>query len=678
MHSLSRFVPKFSPQAVLNRLFVPLVLGTLASAGHGAQNSDSPSLVAQRADFLAAEDALRTKQLERYRSLHGQLGDYPLQPYLEYSELRRRLYLLPHEDVDHFLERHSGTYIGERLAREWLETLAKNARWRDYQKYFPLANTNRTELRCYHLRARLKTGDEKALEEVAELWNVGRSQPKTCDPLFRTWMERGYLSGGIAWERHGKAIAAGNLSLARYIARKMPAELRPLADLYTQVHRQPEQLANHDKFAAQTPEIHEIILHGIRRYALRDPLAALGHWERYDAQHYFPAEDRARTQEYLITHLAVEGHVKAAQRLLKQTEEVSSSALIAWLVRDALRSLDWQRAWDAMQLFPEEEQQSPQWLYWRARALENLEIEDPRYSSAEQIYASVALSRSFYGFLAADLLGREYTLVDRPVSVSTETIDKLRGLPGIRRAKELLDLDRINQARGEWYYATRNLEPMEKLAAGKLAAQWGWYRKSIQAMIEARYWDDLQLRFPLAYEKEVASASASTNIEPHLLYAIARQESAFAADARSPAGAMGLMQLLPSTAKRTAREQGMRYDYWDLIDPNQNIQLGSRYLHGLLTRFNGNPILAAAAYNAGPYRVQQWLENGDRQLPYDIWIETIPYKETRNYVQNVLAYSVIYGYRMGKPTTMFNQSGSEGITMLTIGGLGSGTSGGGQ
>lgn len=657
-----------------SQAFRPAVLCLLLALATGAAaNSPAPlqapdDLQLQRSQFAAAEEALDDRRFATFRQIVAKLEDYPLLPYLEYRELRRRLYLFPYAEVDGFLQQYQDTYIGDLMTREWLETLAQQGHWSDYRKYFPRADLDSDELTCFFLRARLKTGDDSALAEVTGLWNVGRSQPKACDPLFRVWMDRGYLTDDIAWERHSKAIAQGNISLARYVARKMSPQLKPLADLYDEVDRHPERLRQEQRFSSQTARMHEIILHGFRRYARRDPLEALELWEHYDAAHYFPAEDRDRTQEYLITHLTVEGQMAAAQRLLKQMEKISSSELIAWLVRDALRDQDWQRAYDSIQLFPAEEEESERWLYWRARALEHLDRSDPEYGTAQQIYSRLALTRNFYGFLAADILGRDYTLVDRPANPPAQALDSVRNLPGMRRARELLNLNRVVEARREWFYATRGFEAPDLLAAAKLAERWGWYRKSIQSMIEARYWDDLELRFPLAYRDAVNDASASTDIEPTLLFAIARQESAFAADARSPAGAMGLMQLMPSTARRTARSIGVKYRYWDLIDPMQNLRLGSRYLHQLLNQFNGNHILAAAAYNAGPERVKEWLSDKDQGLPYDIWIETIPYRETRGYVQNVLAFSVIYGYRLGKQITLLPERKHPGITFLNIGG----------
>ena len=196
----------------------------------------------------------------------------------------------------------------------------------------------------------------------------------------------------------------------------------------------------------------------------------------------------------------------------------------------------------------------------------------------------------------------------------------------------------------------------EKKAAGLVAQQWGWHRKGIEAMASARYWDDLQVRFPLAFNTQVQAVAELTKIEPQLLFAVARQESAFSPDARSRVGATGLMQLMPGTAKDTAKKIGIKYKKSDLLRPDINVKLGGSYLKQMMGRFEGNRILTAAAYNAGPHRVNKWLSDDDQLLPYDVWIELIPFKETRRYVQNILTYSVIYGYRMGAEVPFIRQN----------------------
>ncbi|WP_460236619.1 transglycosylase SLT domain-containing protein [Aurantivibrio plasticivorans] len=604
----------------------------------------------QRGQYQQARRALKKGHFKSFNKYLKTLNGYPLKPYLDYENLRRKLYLFPYQEVEAFLQQHQNTYIGDKLDRDWLELLAKQRHWHDYRTYYPTSTIAKgsAELTCYYIQARINTGDAKALEEVETLWNVGKSQPDECDPLFKTWREAGYLTPELAWDRHSKAIDGRKRTLARYIAKQMPVEMQKLAKLYQTVDRYPQKLESVRRFADQTPEMQEIILHGLRRYARRDSLKSLALWERYNASHYFDSEERAYTLEYLITQLARQGNMPQAELLLATAPSASSEELVAWMVRDSLRQQDWQRVYNALQLFSPEEQQSERWLYWRARAMEQLGIDDPAYPTPKQIYASLSLTRSFYGFMAADIVGQDYTLLNRPVDSPVDQVNIVRNLPAMQRAYELLEIGNLRDARREWYYATKDMEPDQLLAAGKLADQWGWHRKTIQAMAAARYWDDLKLRFPLAYQSEVEVASKATHIESPLLFAIARQESAFAADAKSSVGAMGLMQLMPATAKQTARRNGIKYRYWDLIKPEHNIALGSRYLDQLLEQFNGNRVLAAAAYNAGPHRVKQWLAKTDSELPNDVWIETIPFKETRGYVQNVLSYSLIYSYRLGE------------------------------
>ena len=199
------------------------------------------------------------------------------------------------------------------------------------------------------------------------------------------------------------------------------------------------------------------------------------------------------------------------------------------------------------------------------------------------------------------------------------------------------------------------MSPEELIAAASLAADWGWHYQAIFAMIGAEYWDDLQVRFPLAYAETLNKAATVNKLKPSLVFAIARQESAFGADVRSPAGAVGLMQLMPATARQTASRGGLSYQSSkDLLNPSANAALGTHYMGSLLQQFSDNRILAIAAYNAGPHRVQQWLKRLPNEVDHDVFIESIPFKETRNYVQNVLAFAVIYGYRLGESLAMIS------------------------
>ncbi len=602
----------------------------------------------QRQDYTAAKTALNQRQLNTYRKLVTKLEDYPLLPYLEYQDIGNRLNALPKADVAAFLSNYPGSYLADRLSHRWLRTLASRQQWQDYNTFYN-PDLNDAELACHSLRARLEIGDKTAFDDVAPLWNIAESQSKACDPVFSRWMAAGKLTPQLLWERHSKALQAGNVDLAGYLARQMAEPQKKLALLFQEVRRTPGVLAQTSRFSKQSPEMQEIILYGLQRLAIHDAPKALTLWQGYDAQQLFDDTKRLETQYYLATRLLRQDHQDAAETLLSSISQITSTNLTEALIRDSLRKLDWEKAFTWLTRLPIEAQQTERWMYWRARIMEELDIKEIDGQSVKSLYNRVAATRSFYGFLSADKLGYEYRLVDKPMLISPELQTQVEQAPGIQRARELYILGDIYGASREWFHTTRRMKNEEMVAAGRLADRWGWHRQGIQAMIDAEYWDDLQVRFPLAYQEHVASAAKATSVNPLFLMAITRQESAFSPDAKSSAGALGLMQLMPATAQQTAKRAGIPYSSkQDLLKPEKNIALGSRYINQLLNQFNGNRILAAAAYNAGPSRVRQWLSKDDAKLPYDVWIETIPFHETRGYVQNVLSFSVIYGYRTGE------------------------------
>ncbi len=613
---------------------------------HEAPHVDE-QLLAQRELYRQAQRALAAGRSSEFRGLLEQLDGYPLLPYLEYAELSPRLVRLPSADVERFLDTHAGSWLGNRLESAWAAQLARQRRWDELLRY-PEAGRSSTVLRCQILRARLEAGDSSALSEVAPLWNVARSQPNECDPVFEVWMAENLLTADLAWDRFGKTLRAGQHGLARYISRLMPSEQQQLAELFLRIDRQPEQLRTIESIPGPAAQAQEIVEHGVRQLARIDAQQAMVMLNTHKDRVEFAEADVVTLQQFIAQRLLLQGFVEETESLVRMTPELASETIVSWLLRDALAQQDWQRVAALLERLPQEARQSERWMYWHARMLEQ-RGDSESLAEARSLYRQVAATRSFYGFLAADWLDTDYELFERPVAVSHEQMLALYNVPAILRAYELLQLDEEPAARNEWQQALSSFTESEVMAAGKLAESWGWHRNSVQAMIRIGYWDDLQLRFPLAYTEQFASAAEDNRISAQLLMAVARQESALMPDVRSPAGARGLMQLMPATARQTAGRVGIRISDQDLYTPDINIVLGSRYLAEMLEDFGGNRALAAAAYNAGPNRVRQWLRNtGENPVPLDIWIEIIPFAETRGYVQNVLAYSLIYAHRMGE------------------------------
>lgn len=614
----------------------------------------------QRQWFVEARTALEQGDEDRFRALKDRLQDYALLPYLEYEALLPRLSELPHADVGQFLEKHPDTWLAATLERLWVLELAEQQRWEAVVQFHNPDNTTAI-LSCHALRARLETGDDSALDEVAPLWNVGRSQYNECDPVFEHWMDAGRLTPELAWDRFRKTMDARRIRLARYIAGLMPEHEQQLAELYLLIDSAPEQLDSHDELRVDNRETRQIILHGIDRLAGIDAPRAMRMLHEHDDHHEFGEAIMLAKQRQIAFQLLLQGFEDETASLLRNQPELASETLVGWLLRDALRDQDWGRIETWLDHLPQEAQQSEQWIYWRARMLEQKNSAEAG-EQAERLYRDIARTRSFHGFMAADRLDLPYAMAERPVPFNGEHQRALYEMPAIVRAHELYHLGDEENARREWNHATGQMDGEQILASGQLAQSWGWHRNSIQAMIRAQHWDDLQLRFPLVHDDHFRRAADEHRIQPHLLYALTRQESAFMEDVRSPAGARGLMQLMPATARQTANGSGMQVSASDLYEPDINIRLGSRYLAEMLEEFDGNRALAAAAYNAGPNRVKQWLRRTkDNPLPLDKWIETIPFAETRGYVQNVLAYSVIYGHRMEDPVNLLTPEEADSL-----------------
>ena len=340
-------------------------------------------------------------------------------------------------------------------------------------------------------------------------------------------------------------------------------------------------------------------------------------------------------------------------------------------IRHSLKIKDWSGVLVLINLLSEEKKNLEQWKYWNARVLSLSEDLADR-EVAQDIFSKLSRGRSFYGFLAADIMDTDYNYNHKTHNISYDETITLEENKSIKRALELFALGYLGQARQEWYLATSKLKERERIVAANLALRWGWHKASIQTMIQLKSWDSLTERFPVAHKDIFTRHARELDIPISWSLAVARQESAFMPDAKSSAGARGLMQLMPSTARIIARSEGIKYSSRNkLLEVDFNIRLGSHYLRWMLGRYDNNRILASAAYNAGPGNVDKWL---DADADLDVWIETIPFKETRNYVKNVLAYSAIYNYLLeqespfifsGEKEQFGNRKPSEKVSVQT-------------
>ncbi|MEH6551303.1 MAG: transglycosylase SLT domain-containing protein [Pseudomonadales bacterium] len=627
---------------------------TLVLLANTAVVGASTNLEQQRQKFIDAKAALAKGKTTDYKKLKAQLKDYPLYPYLDFADLLGRLRHAKPSDVDLFLNTYQDTSVAARLRYHYLEKLRKYDRWQTYLSFYQSEGAT-VEQQCFYQLARYRDGDtDAAMEEAITLWLVGKSQPKACDKLFGVLQKSGKITNEIAWERYTKAVLAHQFTLARYLTRFFTTDqFRREADEYMAVDRSPARIGKYSRYTKQDHETAHIIYHGLTHLAKSAPLDAWKHWHHYRQQLPFDQEQLDGIAKALTQGLYAAGYEGRADDLLREEQDHLSSSLLEWRLRKALAEQDWPTVRFWVQRLPEETRSSDRWRYWMARAEEQLLV--PENGFSEDFYA-LAKTRSFYGFLAADLLQQPYYLGHSPVQIDPSVKTSVALTPGIVRARELFYVGEFLQGRRELYLTGKSFDSPQWQATAVLTNNWGWHSQTILSMIKAGYWNDINLRFPVLYKDAYEKRGQQNALDASMLMAITRQESAFDPGVISRSGARGLMQLMPATAKYIAKKRKISYNSkYNLDIPEKNIELGSTYYRYLMDDFDDNRVLSTAGYNAGPNRVRKWQKVSQAKMPADIWIELIPYRETRGYVMNVLAFNVIYGYHLGQATSLLTE-----------------------
>lgn len=614
-------------------------------------SAKSDTLEAQRKQFLEAEKSLQLGRLGRYQQLAKQLHDYPLYPYLRLTELTRSLNKASEKEVVAFLETYHDTPLADQLYQRWIHKLAKQGKVSLLIKHFK--PTQNQALLCNYAMALVKDRQtQKAYEVLDQIWLTGKSLPKSCDAPLSYWQDNGQLTNDKIWARINLSMKNGQRRLASYLAKSLPQEERFWLSLWKKIQRNPDYIITADKHFGQqrSPVMHWILVDGMTRLSSRDPIRAADYWQEIENKYPFNAEEKERIERRLALGL-VKAQTPLSDETLKSLElDISDERIITPHILSAIQDEDWTTALQWLNRLDPDEQQNQQWRYWRGRILEGM----GRLEEARSVYLTITDNRSYYSFLATDRIGDRYQITHRPLNTPSHELQQLQVIPAVARAGELYQLNRMVEARREWYFAIVRMDKKQLLMAAQLANQWGWYDRSIQTLAHAQYWDDLELRFPLAHQKVIVQQAKKEQINPAWAFAVIRQESAFTSDARSSAGALGLMQLLPTTARQVARSlQIRRPRQRDLLDSNINIRLGIRFLSKLQRMFDNNKVLATAAYNAGQWRVKGWLPDKE-PVSADLWVERVPFKETRDYLKRVLTYTVIYEQRLGleKPSLL--------------------------
>ncbi len=499
------------------------------------------------------------------------------------------------------------------------------------------------KLDCLALQAEIEAGRHRRVEfRAVELWLVGKSQVSECDPVFK-YLDDHNLLGIVEYQqRFDLAVEERNFTLARWLAKKIDQQHVDIAAEWQKAQTNPGDFLEQKRKRSGDATVREQLVYAAERLTYRDPELANKLWGRVSGKHKFSEAQMLRTKQHIALWTARDNLPGAYKLLSKLPPAAQSDEVLRWRARTSLRESRWKRLLNDIALMPEAEQNSEAWRYWQAIG----EIESGRALDAIADLESLRLERSFYGFLAADKLNKDYALDHAVLAADESRLAALESRPEVLRARELFYVGQDGRGRSEWDGVVQYLSDEDKIQAAILANRWGWHSRAIAAVASLGEYDDLSIRYPLPYQETFEAFSTQASISTTWAYGIARSESLFMRDVRSSAGAIGLMQVMPATGRNVAKEIKLPYSgLATLVDPESNIHLGTSYLGQMVERYGGNQVLATAAYNAGPHRVDRWLpEKGD--IDARVWIENIPFDETRKYVKRVLAAQPIFHWRM--------------------------------
>ncbi|SEO95682.1 transglycosylase SLT domain-containing protein [Aquisalimonas asiatica] len=600
----------------------------------------------QRDLFREAHERIGLGKSVDMDALRDQLQGYPLLPYLIYADLLSDTGNLTAEEVEAFLEDYGDLPLARGFRGQWLHELGAREEWETYQAFHRGGGS--ATLRCYGLQARRANDgiDEDWLREARGLWLVGHSQPSACDPVFSELYDRDALTPDQRWERITRAMYNGNASLARALRSRLEDDDQEWLDDWLRLNRDPAAALADPDFEVDSRRGRQLVRFGVRLLARSDRDTAAERLEDYVERGDLPREMALELQREIALRAAYSRDDNALELLDQLPEAAGNDTVREWQARIAVGQQDWPRVIDAVWDLPAEQREQAEWQYWRAHALWMTGAKE----RAEDLLEPLARTRNYYGFLAADALGRPYAMNEADLDHDAERQAALASRPEIQRARELREVGLITEARREWEAALAGADTDTRAQAAMLALGWGWYDRAIHNANQAGLHNALSLRFPVGFSDVLEPAAAAADVDPALVYAVARKESAFSPDARSRVGARGLLQVMPETGRRVADGLGVSDPGGvDLYEPATNARLGAVYLGQMIDRFDGNVILAAAAYNAGPERAARWLEDNPGQ-PAAVWIENITFGETRDYVKSVLAFRAVFDSQLrGEP-----------------------------
>ncbi len=601
-------------------------------------------------EFLQARAAYDNKNVIALSDYVQQLQNqnYLLAPYADYWLMLLNLDDADNHAVTDFLIKYSDYSFADRLRGEYLKKLARKQDWQSFSKEIANYQLEDAGVACYAAESNAINGGSSVLESAKSLWMQAQEQPGSCSNLYDRMQAAGVLGEDDIWERFRLVLADGRVNLAKAIVRRSKSYDASQYKLIDKAYTSPSSIINKKLASFKTRFGRELNLFALDRIAKTDSQQALTAFKKVES--LFLPEDRSYFYGRLALFAAQRQEPQAVQWFKLADDVDLSKEQLAWFARAALREKNWSAVLNVVAKMSPEQADEGAWRYWKARALkaQNKTLE------ANTLFAKLSTERHFYGWLAQDEMEGFMSAPPSTYKVSDAEVEELANTPAFQRAAALQRLDFKWEAKSEWVQATKDFDDKQLLIAAEFAARKNWYDLAITTADKTTEMHDFALRYPTPYRDLIKSAASGQAIDEAWVYGITRQESRFIYSARSGAGASGLMQLMPATAKWAAKRVGMAsYNSGMLHELDTNITLGTYYMRHTLDIMGGQETMATAAYNAGPNRAKKWAA----EIPLEgaIYVETIPFSETRNYVQKVMANTHLYASRLGLKTMPFKQ-----------------------
>jgi soluble lytic murein transglycosylase len=622
--------------------------------------------------IVEARDALRRNDRARLANLalHPSVQSHALAQWVDYWNLSARLSELSQDDLNAFYARWPGTYVEDRLRNDWLLELGRRKDWANVRVEFPRFRMNDDrEVTCYWLLARHEAGED-VRDAALAAWMAQRDGDEGCALMAQTLYGEKKMTAAEVWRKVRWATELNRPRAARQAAALIePALSNTVQELFDKPSRYLSQKARVDtrahaelaamalaRLAASDGPAAVQLMDGRWEARLPDDLAAWA-WAMVAKQNAYRLLPEAADQFERADRLA---QSKAARRSPIHAAQWSDDTL-AWKIRVALRAdggaARWAVVLASIASMSPAEQADPAWRYWRARALQaqaqpgsspGASAADPIIAwtpAARELLEGIANPFTFYGQLALEDLGRSLVFPGRPAPLIAAEREAAARHPALNRALLSIQMGLRSEGVREWNFTVSRMGERELLAAAQRACDQHVWDRCINTSERTRSEVDLAQRFPMPFREQVMRKSSDIGLDPAFVYGLIRQESRFIMDARSSVGASGLMQVMPATAKWTAKKIGIPYTHDLITDRDTNLMLGTRYLKLVLDSFDGIHPVAAAAYNAGPARSRRWREGP--MVDAAAWVEGIPFNETRDYVKKVLSNAASYAAVLG-------------------------------